>query len=88
MIDLPRDPRPPLTPLRVLFVILGGLILTVTGGCTLILGLPGFAYGAWQAVLFYGGIPIAAGLLILSLALWWRRGGGGGAQDEEEEPNG
>lgn len=78
---------PPLTPLRIFFVILGGLILTVAGGCTLILGLPGLAYGAGLIVLLYGGIPIAVGALILWLALRWRRGDDGGAPETMGNPN-
>jgi hypothetical protein len=79
--------RPPLTPIRWFFAILGGLILTVAGGCTLILGLPWLAYGAWLLVLLYGGIPIAVGALILWLALRWRRGDDGGAPETMENPN-
>lgn len=79
--------RPPLTPIRWFFAILGGLILTVAGGCTLILGLPWLAYGAWLLVLLYGGIPIAVGALILWLALRWRRGDDGGDPETMENPN-
>lgn len=79
--------QPPLTPLRIFFAILDGLILTVAGDCTLILGLPWLAHGAWQLVLLYGGIPIAVGALILWLALRWRRGDDGGAPETMENPN-
>ncbi|MBE9555778.1 MAG: hypothetical protein IMF08_02885 [Proteobacteria bacterium] len=77
----------PLTPLRIFFAILGGLILTVAGGCTIILGLPGLAYGEWQAVLLYGGVPIASGASVLWLALRWRRGENDGAPEMMGNPN-
>lgn len=66
--------RPPLTPLRIFFAIIGGLIMAVAGGCSLIFAMPALAYGVWLAVLLYGGVPIVAGASILWLAVRWRRG--------------
>ena len=77
--------RPPLTPLRMLFAIIGGLIITVGGGCTLIFAMPALAYGAWLAVLLYGGVPIAVGSSILWFAVRWRRGDDVGGQGKTND---
>lgn len=61
--------RPPLTPLRIFFAIVGGLIITVAGGCTLLIGLPAQAFVGLPIVLLLGGVPIAVGAMILWLAL-------------------
>ena len=71
---------PPLTPLRMFFAVIGGLIIAVAGGCSLIFAVPALEYGAWLAVLLYGGVPIAVGAAILWLALRWGRGEDSGGQ--------
>jgi len=74
MTDKPPGIKPPLTPLRIFFAILGGLVMVAAGGCTVALAPAGLAYGAWQLFLLIGGLPFAVGGLILWAALKWRRG--------------
>ena len=72
MSDRPKPKKPPLTPLRWFFAILGGLIVTFTVVCTLyLLGPVSRSYGTdtWFLVLFFAGIPLMVGVLILLLAL-------------------
>ena len=67
------DPTPPITPLRIFFAILGGLVMVAAGGCMIVMGPAGLLYGAWQLVLLFGGLPFALGGLILWAAVKWRR---------------
>ena len=80
--------KPPMTPLRIFFAILGGLILVAAGGCTLYMGPAGLAYGAWALVLLIGVAPMVVGGLILWLALRWRRGEDSGGSNGERKANG
>ena len=78
MTGQPPGMRPPITPLRIFFAILGGLTMVAAGGCTLYMGPAGLAYGAWALVLLIGVAPMVVGGLILWAALRWRRAGDSG----------
>ena len=81
MTETPNTERPPMTPLRWFFAIVGGLIMLFAGGCGLfyagigvLSGFQGDGYATMLVVmgLLFGGLPAALGWLI-----WWaaaRRG--------------
>jgi len=85
--------RPPMTPLRWFFAIVGGLIMLFAGGCGLFytsIGALSFfqgdGYGPMLVVmgLMLGGVPAAFGWLI-----WWaaaRRGRHAAVSDEPAQP--
>ena len=72
----PPAARTRLGPLRLVFAIIGGLIMLVSGGCSLAL-LPaalrasggGELYIDQYTVVVFGGLPFLVGLSILLLAL-------------------
>jgi hypothetical protein len=80
----PSGGRPPLTPIRLIFAIIGGLIMLFTGGCTLLF-LAGYVHdeltrsGGEQyvnipVILTVGGPPFLLGLLVWYLAARAGRG--------------
>ena len=93
MTNLPPSTKPPMTPLRWFFAIVGGLIMLFAGGCGLFytgIGALSFfqgdGYGPMLVVmgLMLGGVPAAFGWLI-----WWaaaRRGRHAAVSDEPPPP--
>jgi hypothetical protein len=77
------DIKPPLTPLRRFFAVVGGLITLFAGGCGLffagagiVSGFQGDEYSSMLVILglLYGGVPALIGGLVWWAAVKWRRG--------------
>lgn len=59
--------RPPLTALRIVFVVVGIVAMVFSGGCSLL--VLSDAWQVWPLALFFGGIPFVLGLLTTWMAL-------------------
>ena len=82
MTETQKPGKPPLTPLRWFFAIIGGLVALFAGGC----GLFNIGFGIIDILdndpyaevfvvigLLYGGVPALIGALVWWAAVKWRR---------------
>jgi uncharacterized membrane protein YdbT with pleckstrin-like domain len=67
----PEEPGevPPMSMVRIVFAVVGALVMLFSGGCALMFvpeALRGGGYADWPAIALFAGPPFLAGLLI-----WW-----------------
>lgn len=79
MVETPEIEKPPLTPLRWIFAIIGALVTLFAGGCGLffigtgIIDNSSYAEVLVVLGLLYGGLPALIGALVWWAAVKWRR---------------